>query len=171
MSSTQRYFERVILIVIQFFLLATFIRFFVLSPALVNGQSMENTLFDNNFILVNKMIYIVHAPERFDVVQAISPNSPDVLLVKRIIGLPGESIIFRERKVFIRNQLGDEYELLEPYLPEGEETIFKEGQAREFLIPEDHYFIMGDNRNFSTDSRKFGPIHRRLVNGLVLKIE
>lgn len=144
-----------------------FIRTFIFSPFLISGVSMASTLKDNEYILVNKMGYSnvfgfeLGKPERGDIVVLKAPlvNTDDnVYYIKRVIGLPGETIGFRKDKVVIFNQANpDGLELNEDYIrckredkPCSEYSAFFD---EKFKVPEDSYFVMGDNRDQSTDSR------------------
>jgi signal peptidase I len=163
----QKYLLRVVTIVLQFFLIAFMVRFFILSPAQVNGQSMEDTLKDDDIILIDKISYLARSPERFEMVSAHDPREENVELVKRVIGLPGETVIFKNRQVVIQDTTGVEFEIYEPYVKTELSTFAFSDRPQRIYIPENHYFLLGDNREFSTDSREFGPVHRRLINGKV----
>lgn len=161
----QKYLFKVVTIVLQIVILAMLIRFFVISPALIDGQSMEDTLFDNDVVLVYKALYLARPPERFEIVKATRPDN-DIDIIKRIVGLPGETVILKNKKIFIKDRFGDEYQLEEPYQKGIIKNEFE--SSLEIFVPEHHYFIIGDNREFSIDSRNFGPVHRRFIEGKVL---
>ena len=133
---------------------------YFIQPIRVEGVSMENTLFHNDILLINKFTYGFHGPERFDMV--IFPYSMKEYYVKRIIGLPGEKIQIKDGAIYI-----DEEQLLEQY---GEEDIKDAGIANSTItLGEDEFFLMGDNRNHSTDSRSqlIGPVKRDKLEGKV----
>lgn len=141
--------------------------FFIFEPTEVNGRSMEPTYFDEDEIFIEKISLLLSKPQRGDIVSLIDEDS-DILLIKRIIGLPGEQIHIKNGRVFIRQTDGTEEELKEPYLKYG--TITLPMTEKEYLypvIPEDHYFVIGDNRMRSTDSRSYGPVHRNSIIGAV----
>jgi signal peptidase I len=109
---------------------------------------MRPTLHDDQFLVVNKLGYRLYEPRRGDIVVFYDPNSGDRKLIKRIIGLPGETIEFQEGRVLIGGQ-----EVPEPYLAEPGQ--YSRAPSR---IPEGHYFVLGDNRNNSSDSRSWGML-------------
>lgn len=151
----------------MFFVLA-FIRFFILFPSLVTGNSMAPTLLSNDRVLVSTVSQV----ERFDVVIFQDPTENTV--VKRVIGLPGETIRYSNEQLFINDKPMDE-----PFLEQEEIDEFsgvwtsdfdlpveEEGDV-EGSIPENHYFLMGDNRRFSFDSRFYGSIEEENIIGEV----
>ena len=143
-----------------------FIRFAIFSPFKVEGSSMEPTLYTKEYIIVDKISYRFKEPERGDVVVLIPPSNTKEHYIKRIIGLPGEKLEFLNGQVLVHN---DEYptgiRIDEPYLSEENiRTIFN-GEPNIIEIPENHYFVMGDNRRHSNDSRNFGTVHKRNLVG------
>lgn len=139
---------------------ARFVTDFFLQPIRVEGVSMENTLYHNDVLLINKIKYRIHDPERFDMV--IFPYSMNEYYVKRIIGLPGETIQIKDGSIYI-----NEKPLLEEY---GREVIQDAGLATNAItLDKDEYFLMGDNRNQSTDSRSqlIGPVKKDKLEGRV----
>ena len=132
------------------------VRFIFISPFEVNGSSMVPNLADKDYILVNKFIYRLAEPERGDAIALIPPHNPNTFYVKRVIGLPGEKIEFREGQVIIRNQKYPTGTALdENYLPSGLATRLPSGREQAIDIPAGHYFVMGDNRPASNDSRSW----------------
>lgn len=155
-----------------FLFILLFTRFFIISPGTIDGPSMEPYFIDDEIIFVNKFSYLFHEPERFDVVQFIPPYE-EKLIVKRIIGMPGEKVIIKRGKTYIipvgENEQ-DEYVLDESeYLDEYVYTKTK-GQkgAVEFELGDHEYFLMGDNRGASTDSRAYGGVPRSYLVGAVM---
>lgn len=122
----------------------------------VSGASMEPTLSDGDNLLVDKISYRFSEPERFDIIVFPFRYAEKTYYIKRIIGLPGETVyIDDEGQIFINGEL-----LTESY---GKEVIADPGRAYEMLtLGEDEYFVLGDNRNNSSDSRDpvVGNIHR-----------
>ncbi len=114
----------------------------------VNGPSMNFTLQDGQQLLVNKVVYKFHQPERGDIIIFHPPFNEEEEYVKRIIGLPGESIEIKNGTVYIYKKDGKVESLNEPYVTRPTTQSFK-GE----IIPENEYFVMGDNRNNSSDSR------------------
>lgn len=141
--------------------------FFIVEPTEVNGRSMESTLHDEDIIVIEKVSLLFSEPKRGQIVSVLD-HSSDILLVKRIIGMPGEQIILRRGKVFIVDATGKEFQLDEPYLDDNVLTLPKNGNDATYpVLGENEYFIMGDNRERSTDSRSTGAVHRSNVVGTV----
>ena len=139
------------------------IRTFVVQTFFIPSGSMEPTLMVGDRILVDKLSYHLHAVHRGDIVVFAKPpgeNDPNVSdLVKRVIGLPGDTISSEDGRVDI-----DGKPLSEPWLPAGTVTT----GIQTMTIPPNEYFVMGDNRSDSQDSRFFGPISRSLIVGRVV---
>lgn len=139
------------------------IRTFLVSPFQVEGSSMVSTLEDNEYIVINKLVYFIGTPDRGDIVVFRPPNDPKKYYVKRVIGLPGDTVIIREGNVFLKPAGTDtEQRLDEPYLDaRNQGKTFRhppgqgDGSEQEFIVPEESYFVMGDNRQGSLDSRSF----------------
>lgn len=127
----------------------------------VSGSSMETTLSDGDHLIVDKISYRFEDPERFDIIVFPFQYDTDTYYIKRIIGMPGETVqIDDSGAVYIDGEL-----LEESY---GREIIENPGRAADpILLGEDEYFVMGDNRNNSSDSRdpSVGNIHRRDIIG------
>lgn len=141
--------------------------FFILEPTEVNGRSMEDTLHDEDTIAIEKITLLFTEPKRGQVVSTFDERN-NILLVKRVIGLPGEQVVIKEGSVFIIDLDGNEFELNEPYLKPGTVTLPASGREAVYpVIPENEFFIMGDNRTRSTDSRSSGPVHRSNIIGIV----
>ncbi len=139
-------------------------RTFVVQTFYIPSGSMEPTLNIGDRILVDKLSYHLHAVHRGDIIvfarppgETLEPGVND--LVKRVIGLPGETISGRNGQVYINGK-----PLAEPWLPKGVVT----GNFSPVKIPKGYYFVMGDNRGFSSDSRVFGPISGSLIVGRVV---
>lgn len=130
-------------------LIALLINIFIGQATRVDGMSMEPNLHTDQRLVVEKVSYRFHAPERFDIVVLRLPSQGDELLIKRIIGLPGETVEVRGGHVYINGELLDE-----PFLDEE----MRAGRDLRVVVPPLHVFVMGDNRNHSNDSRNFGTI-------------
>ena len=114
----------------------------------VDGPSMNYTLHDGQQIVLNRVIYRFHQPERGDVIVFDPPINPKEEYIKRIIGLPGESVEIKDGTVYIHKKDGTVLPLDEPYITDPARRPF-EGN----IIPANSYFVLGDNRNNSSDSR------------------
>ncbi len=125
----------------------------------VDGHSMEPNLHDQELILVDKWTYLFHAPARGDVVVFVAPPNPSLDYVKRVIGLPGDVITIKNTMVYVNGKI-----LSEPYvLPSNQGNPF--GSFTNRIIPPNTYFVLGDNRNGSSDSRDWGCVPRQNVIG------
>jgi len=141
-------------------LLAWVLKSAVIQPFVIDGMSMEPSFSNNEYILVNKISYKVQDPQRGDVVVFKAPDNPQYDYIKRIIGLPGDIVAVKNGKVFINNK-----ELDEKYIKS--ETIVGSSinGSLETVVAKDDYFVMGDNRNHSTDSREFGQLPKENIVG------
>lgn len=136
--------------------------FFFYQPHQVKGASMEPNFHDGEYILTNKFLYNFQDPKRGDVIVFKSPQNPEIDFIKRVIGLPGDRVKLSNNKFFING-----IEVQEPYLAKEVYTyngnFLKDGT--ESVVPKDHYFVSGDNRPRSSDSREWGPIVRDSIIG------
>ncbi len=130
--------------------------FLIFQPNQVKGHSMEPTFHDNEYIFTDKLSYRLGTPQRGDVVVFQSPKNADIDFIKRIIGLPGERVRIAEGKVYINDELLNESDYLAPTVYTGPESYLAEN--RDMVVPDGKYFVMGDNRSGSSDSRDFGPV-------------
>jgi signal peptidase I len=140
-------------------------------PEQVWGQSMEPTFYTGERVLVEKVTKHFSDYQRGDVVVLHPPSNDSVDYIKRIVALPGEKIKISNCKVFIFSD-GKTYELAEPYLPSdvctGGGNMAKEG--RFVQVEDNQYFVLGDNRANSADSRYFGPVEKdRILGKAVLR--
>src|SRR6266581_9168575 len=134
---------------------------FAVQAVHVEGLSMFATLDNDDYLIANKIDYRLHAPQRGDIIILRPPTNNSTDFIKRIIGLPGERILIRSGYVYING-----HKLNEPYLPE--EWVNQNNWPADpngQVIPPNQYFVMGDNRNRSQDSRFFGPISRDRIDG------
>ena len=138
------------------------IRVFVASPFIVDGGSMHPTFEDLDYLIIDEFIYNVRAPSRGDVIVFRYPNNLSVFYIKRIIGLPNETVSINHGVVTITTTDGEKIDLSEPYLVNEDATYTKVTT----LNPEE-YFVMGDNRPNSSDSRVWGPLPRKNIIGRV----
>jgi signal peptidase I len=141
---------------------ALLVQTFVVKQFAVSGNSMLTTLHNGDRVLVNRLSYRLHDPRRGDVVvlKRFDVANTERDLIKRVIGLPGESVEIRDCEVYIDGQ-----RLIEPYLDAVEAPCTTPGQQNPFNVPEDEVFVMGDNRDNSGDSRMFGSVPYDLLIG------
>ncbi|MDD5623723.1 MAG: signal peptidase I [Candidatus Peribacteraceae bacterium] len=138
------------------------IRTFLVSPFQVEGSSMIDTLENRQYIIINKLAYYLGSPKRGEIVVFRPPNNDHSKhYVKRIIGEPGDEVIIRDGDVLVRKKgTSEETRLQEDYLNDRNKdhtyagTVGNEEEKR-YEVPEDHYFLLGDNRQGSLDSRSF----------------
>lgn len=123
---------------------------------------MEPNFHDGEYILTNKFQYHFDSPKRGDVIVFKSPQNPDIDFIKRIIGLPGDHIKLSNNHFFINGvELKESY--IAPSLFTYNGQYLKDGM--EIVVPQDHYFVAGDNRPRSSDSREWGPIDKSAIIG------
>lgn len=159
-SGARAFFDWVVVVTIAL-LVAFVVRGFVLAHFVVEGQSMATTLDTGDRVFVNKLSYRLHDPNRGDVVvlhQITGATERD--LIKRVVGLPGETIEMTGCVVRITEPGGDAPQILdEPYLDEADRAPGSCGpDVTSQVVPDEHVFVMGDNRDGSQDSRTLGPI-------------
>lgn len=150
--------EVVVLAIILYFGIS-----FAVQAVHVEGLSMYATLDDNDYLIANKIDYRLHPPQRGDIIILRPPTNNSLDFIKRVIALPGERLLIRDGHVYINGHLLDE-----PYLPEAWTTLNNPAPwsvGNGAVIPANEYFVMGDNRNRSQDSRIFGPISRDRIDG------
>ncbi|MFZ0429841.1 MAG: signal peptidase I [Acidobacteriota bacterium] len=129
-------------------LTAVLIVVFVVQPVKVEGTSMEPRLFDQERIFVNKFVYRITDIHRDDIVVFWYPRDPSKSFIKRVIGLPGEEVLIRDGIVYINGEPLDE-----PYVPS---QFFDPSSFGPVIVPPESYFVLGDHRNSSNDSRSWG---------------
>jgi len=142
------------------FLLAQLIMVSVAQAFQVDQYSMEPTLLPHDRVLVGKFMYRLREPARGDVIVLRYPRNPERNYIKRVVGLPGETIRIARGKVFVNGK-----PITEPYF-DGEVV----GEFGPLRVPPDAVFVMGDNRNNSEDSRAFGPLKKQLIVGQAVLI-
>ena len=138
------------------------IRVFVASPFIVDGDSMHPTFENLDYLIIDELIYNFQTPSRGDVIVFRYPSNPSVFYIKRIIGLPGETVSINRGVVTVTTLTGEKLSLAEPYIVNEDATYTKNVS----LNPEE-YFVMGDNRPNSSDSRIWGPLPAKDIIGRV----
>lgn len=138
------------------------VRFFIAEPFIVQGASMDPTFSTGQFLIVDRVSYRFEKPNRGDVIVFEYPNNPSVYYIKRIIGLPGETVDIKHGKVSIINAAHPEgFELTEPYV----NAAHLSAETLHETLAAEHYFVMGDNRAESSDSRIWGPLSKDFIIG------
>ncbi len=173
--STARWIREAVIVVAVAVLVAVLLRAFVVQTFFIPSGSMEPTLQIGDRILVNKLSYHLHGVDRGDIVVFSRPpaencGGPEVNdLVKRVIGLPGDVLSLSDGYVYV-----DGKKLDETWLPASEQGVTTAGPAgnssnlaHPYRVPANDYFVMGDNRTDSCDSRYWGPINKSLIVGKV----
>lgn len=141
------------------------IRMFVAQPFIVSGESMYPTFDTGHYLIVDQLSYKLSEPKRGDVVVFKYPEDTSKFFIKRIIGLPGETIEIIEGKVKITTTLDGvpmEHDLDEPYVKQFS------GNVSPIKLQKGQYFVMGDNRSASLDSRVWGPLNENFIKGRAL---
>lgn len=146
--------------------LALFIRFFIAAPYVVQGASMEPNFSDWQYLIVDRVSYDFQEPRRGDIVIFDLPQNTDRSLIKRVIGLPGETVAISGSKVNIINaQYPEGFTLTEPYLDPANQGGVSNMRV---ILDQDEFFVLGDNRRVSSDSRTWGTLPRKDIVGRVL---
>jgi signal peptidase I len=130
---------------------------FLYQPVRVEGTSMLPRLEDRDRLFINKFVYHIAAIERNDVVVFHYPRDPEKSYIKRVVALPGDRLRIDHGVVYLNGT-----RLIENYVPEE----YRDTRSMaEMVVPDDTYFMMGDHRSISSDSREFGPVERSLIYG------
>lgn len=138
------------------------IRLFIASPFVVDGDSMHPTFENLDYLIVNEIRYAFIAPARGDVVVFRYPTNPSVFYIKRVIGLPGETVSIKSGVITITTGSGERFSLVEPYVVAEDATY-----TSDVSLNAGEYFVLGDNRPNSSDSRIWGPLARKDIIGRV----
>ncbi|MBI4812635.1 signal peptidase I [Candidatus Falkowbacteria bacterium] len=143
------------------------IRYFLIQPFYVKGASMEPSFYDHEYLIIDEISYRLHEPKRGEVIVFRYPRNPQEYFIKRVVGLPGEKVQIKNGEVYVYNKENSAgFALGEPYLGEGTKTY---GLNEEVVsLDSNEFFVLGDNRNSSKDSRSFGPVNRSFITGRVL---
>lgn len=135
------------------------IRTYVAQPFIVEGNSMEPNFRDGEYLIIDELSYYFKPPQRGEVIVFRYPLNPSEFFIKRIIGLPGETVDIKNNKLFINGDLVNE-----GYLPQNLQT----GPDETIKLQENQYFVMGDNRTVSSDSRTWGALPKNNITGRAL---
>ncbi len=140
------------------------VRSYLVQPFLVNGASMEPNFSNNNYLLVDELTYRLREPKRGEVIVFKYPGDESTFYIKRVIGLPGERIEVKDGIIKVYDEVNlNGLTIKENYLPSGLST---RGDSS-VTLKDDEYYVMGDNRAYSFDSRSWGPLNKKELIGLV----
>ncbi len=142
------------------------IRYFLIQPFYVKGASMEPNFHDFEYLIVDEISYRFNIPERGEVIVFRYPNNPQDFFIKRVIGLPGETVDIKGGRVYIKNdEKPSGFLLQEEYLSDDSSTYSM--RENSLTLSEDEYYVLGDNRTASKDSRTFGAVNKSFIIGRV----
>lgn len=159
-------FELVKIVIISLVIIIP-IRYFLIQPFYVKGASMEPNFYDHEYLIIDEISYRFNEPARGDIVVFRYPRNPQEYFIKRVIALPGEQVQIKDGEVRIFNQANpDGFILKEDYLNAGVKTYSLTEDV--IKLSENEYYVLGDNRNSSKDSRSFGPVSKSFLTGKVL---
>jgi len=160
----REYLLNIIEIVLLLVIVVLPIRFFLFEPFLVKGQSMEPNFHNFDYLIIDKLTYYLRSPQRGEVIVFRPPFEDRVYYIKRIIGLPLEKLVIEESKITVFNKEHPQgFVLNEAYL----QNHYTSGKI-EINLSQDEYFVLGDNREVSYDSRKWGPVRKERIAGRVV---
>lgn len=142
------------------------IRVLLFQPFVVSGASMDPNFHDADYLIIDELTYRMREPERQEVIVFKYPLYPSYKYIKRIIGLPGEKIEIKEGEIFITKD-NETVKIEEPYLSEEVKEEWENNANFSVELAPDQYFVMGDNRNYSSDSRSWGPVPKKNIVGKV----
>ncbi len=153
MKFLEHAFKEIAIFVILAVLIVLPIRLFLAQPFVVEGESMQPTFENGDYLIVDEISYRFNPPERGDVIVFKSPANPAVFYIKRIVGLPNESVIISRGEVTVTTTAGEKIVLDEPYVVAEDATYSKPTH-----LGADEYYVLGDNRPNSSDSRIWGAL-------------
>lgn len=139
------------------------IRYFLVQPFYVKGASMEPTFYDHDYLLIDELSYRFREPTRGEVVVFHYPRDRSSFFIKRLVALPGERVVVKDSQVMVGPPQGELAVISETYLGE---WIRTNGNL-DLTLASDEYFVLGDNRGASLDSRSFGPLKQEEIVGRV----
>jgi signal peptidase I len=160
-------FELLKVIVISLLIILP-IRYFIIQPFYVKGASMEPTFHDHEYLIIDEISYRFNRPERGEVIVFRYPQNPQEYFIKRVVALPGETVEMIDGEIFIYNSANPAGFQLEEnlYLSDSVKTYSLDEES--VTLEDDEYFVLGDNRYASKDSRTFGPLKDSFITGKVL---
>lgn len=156
----KQYIKYIVVNILTAAILSLLLINYVASAYKIRGNSMNSVLMDRERIIISKIALSLGKINRFDIVVLYKPNEPKKSIIKRVIGLPGETIEIREGDVYINDK-----KLFQPFLNTRRDFISRSDNMRAMVIRDGYYFVMGDNRAVSHDSRSFGAVPRDSIFG------
>lgn len=129
---------------------------------------MEPNFYDHEYLIIDEISYRFNDPERGDIIVFRYPKNPQEYFIKRVIGLPGETVEIKDGEVIIYNDAYLEGAILEESYLSSEAKTYSGYIKDTVILEDDEYFVLGDNRNSSKDSRSFGPVNRSFITGRVM---
>ena len=153
-------FKEILTFIVLAVLIVVPIRLFVAQPFVVEGESMHPTFESGDYLIVDELTYHFSVPKRGDVIIFRYPNDPSVFYIKRIIGLPGETVHISHGTATVSKPDGSTVTLDESYVVAEDATY-----SQDTTLTGDQYFVMGDNRPRSSDSRIWGPLPKKDIMG------
>jgi signal peptidase I len=152
-----------VLYILGAILLAIIIQAFIIRPFIVSGTSMDPNIKDKQYLIIDEVSYHLHGPQRGDVIVFKAPPQPAEYYIKRVIGLPGDTVKISHGKITISNTAHPAgFTLNEPYITH----TMDDGGV--YVVPQNNYFVMGDNRSGSYDSRAWGMLPIANIRGRAL---
>jgi signal peptidase I len=156
----ENFFKEILKFSLIAILIVAPIRIFIAQPFVVSGASMQPNFDSSQYLIIDQLSYQFDTPKRGEVLIFKYPKEPSTFFIKRVIGLPNETIIMDSGKLIIKNEaLPGGFFLDEPYIKESIDDTFT------IILKNDEYFVMGDNRKHSSDSRIWGPLNDKFVVG------
>lgn len=142
------------------------IRYFVFQPFIVRGASMEPNFHGGDYLIVDELSYRFRSPERGEVIVFENPQNINERFIKRVIGLPNETVFIDGKEIEITTEEGEKMDLNESEYLGGSPILSRTEET--FNLSKDEYFVMGDNRPHSYDSRSWGPLSEKYIIGRVV---
>ncbi len=161
-QSGDSFFNELVKVLLIALLVVIPIRIFIAQPFIVSGASMDPTFENGDYLIIDQISYRTHAPERLDVVIFKYPKDTSKYFIKRVIGLPGETVQITDGVVRVIKVDGSIITLDEPYVTHTHKDTVEE------TLSEKEYFVLGDNRAGSSDSRLWGPLAEKYIVGTPL---
>ena len=163
MSETKKNIIEAVRFVFTVVVLWLIIRLFIVQPFLVDGASMSPNFETTDYLLIDKFTYFVSSPKRGDVVVFKFPGDTSKYFIKRIIGLPGETVVVRDGQTTVKKTDGATVTIDESFVKNHSVS-----DSKELTLGATEYFVMGDNRSSSYDSRAWGPLDKKYIGGRAL---